>query len=148
MRPAVPAVLRSPLFAFSFPRDRSDTGPDTDPVMTDQRLSIWILAGINLCTMLGLGLVGPILPLYAESFGVSYSTVGLLIALFPIVRLFTNLPSGIWGARYGERRVCTAGASLVALRGIHLRLRTELRLADSGPGPPGNGLLPPCHPTS
>ena len=114
MRPAVPAVLRSPLFAFSFPRDRSDTGPDTDHVMTDQRLSIWILAGINLCTMLGLGLVGPVLPLYAESFGVSYSTVGLLIALFPIVRLFTNLPSGIWGARYGERRVCTAGASLVA----------------------------------
>ena len=114
MRPAVPAVLRSPLFAFSFPRDGGDTGPDTDPVMTAQRLSIWILAGINLCTMLGLGLVGPVLPLYAESFGVSYSTVGLLIALFPIVRLFTNLPSGIWGARYGEKRVCTAGASLVA----------------------------------
>ena len=82
--------------------------------MTSQRLSIWVLAGINLCIMLGLGLVGPILPLYANSFNVSYSTVGLLIALFPIVRLFTNIPSGIWGARYGERPVCTAGATLVA----------------------------------
>lgn len=82
--------------------------------MTTQRLPIWILAGINLCIMLGLGLVGPILPLYANSFDVSYSTVGLLIALFPIVRLFTNIPSGIWGARYGERRVCTVGAAFVA----------------------------------
>ncbi len=64
--------------------------------------------------MLGLGLVSPVLPFYAESFGVSYAAVGLLIAVFPAVRLFANLPSGILGARYSEGRVGAAGAAFVA----------------------------------
>ncbi|MFQ5914210.1 MAG: MFS transporter [Nitrospinota bacterium] len=77
-------------------------------------IPIWILAGINLFVMMGLGLVTPVLPLYAESFGVGYAAVGALISVFPAVRLFANLPSGVLGDRYGQRKVGAAGAAFVA----------------------------------
>ncbi|HJM43670.1 MAG TPA: MFS transporter [Nitrospinota bacterium] len=82
--------------------------------MTKTPFHFWVLAGTNLFIMMGFGLVGPVLPLYAESFEVSYTSVGFLIALFPAVRVLTNLPSGLLGARLGERKACSAGAGFVA----------------------------------
>lgn len=106
-------VIRPP----PIPLFRLDGGiclTDIDQRMTKTPYPIWALAGINLFIMMGFGLVGPVLPLYAESFEVSYTTVGFLIALFPAVRLLTNLPSGLLGSRLGERKVCAAGAGFVA----------------------------------
>jgi MFS family permease len=85
--------------------------------MSKTPFQIWLLAGINLFIMMGFGLVSPVLPLYAESFNVSYSVVGILISVFPTMRLFTNLPGGILGSRYGERMVCAVGAGIVACGG-------------------------------
>ena len=48
--------------------------------MTKIPFPFWALAGINLFIMVGFGLVGPVLPLYAESFKVSYTAIGFLIA--------------------------------------------------------------------
>ncbi|MFQ5691880.1 MAG: MFS transporter [Nitrospinota bacterium] len=82
--------------------------------MAKPRSLVWVLAGVNLFIMMGLGLVSPVLPLYAESFGVSYAAVGFLISVFPMLRLVTNLPGGVLGNRLGERQVGAAGAALVA----------------------------------
>lgn len=82
--------------------------------MSKTPFPIWVLAGVNLFIMMGLGLVAPVLPLYAESFGVSYAAIGFLISVFPTVRLFANLPSGVVGARYGDRQASATGAALVA----------------------------------
>ncbi len=64
------------------------------------------------------GIVSPVLPLYAQSFGVSLSLVGLLVAGFGIARLLANLPAGILAGRLGRRRVLFFGAAVSAVGGI------------------------------
>jgi DHA1 family multidrug resistance protein-like MFS transporter len=64
------------------------------------------------------GIVSPVLPLYAQSFGVSLSLVGLLVAGFGIARLLANLPAGILAGRLGRRRVLFLGAVVSALGGV------------------------------
>ncbi len=44
---------------------------------------------------LALGLLTPVIPYYAESFGVSYGWVGILTAAQALGTLMTDLPSGL-----------------------------------------------------
>ncbi len=76
---------------------------------------VWVLTGITFCVMLGVGLVSPILPLYAQGFGVSYVAIGTFISVFPLVRFFANVPAGVLADRWGERRVATLGPAIIAL---------------------------------
>jgi MFS family permease len=60
--------------------------------------------------MLGYGIVGPVLPNYARSFGVGYDAVGVMVAAFSLTRLVFDPIVGRFIARYGERRMATLGA--------------------------------------
>ncbi len=64
------------------------------------------------------GIVSPVLPLYAQSFGVSLSLVGLLVAGFGIARLLANLPAGILASRLGRRQVLFLGSLVSTLGGL------------------------------
>jgi ACDE family multidrug resistance protein len=61
--------------------------------------------------MLGYGILLPVLPNYARSFGVSLDAVGVLIAAFPLARLMLDPIVGRLIARYGERSMATLGAA-------------------------------------
>jgi MFS family permease len=65
--------------------------------------------------MVGFGIVSPILPLYARSFGVSLDAVGLLIAAFSITRLAVDPFTGAIIDRLGERGSVTIGAVVVGV---------------------------------
>jgi len=54
-------------------------------------------------SMLGFGLVMPILPIYARDFGASGTQLGFLTASFAVTRLFTTFPGG-WFADVGGRK--------------------------------------------
>jgi len=45
--------------------------------------------------MLGIGLVSPILPQYASTFGINMTMVGLIITAFGIARIFVDIPRRI-----------------------------------------------------
>lgn len=64
--------------------------------------------------MLGLGLVLPVLPVYAATFGAGPTRVGALVALFALTRLAASPFCGRLGARFGERRVLVFGLLLCA----------------------------------
>lgn len=64
--------------------------------------------------MLGLGLVTPILPLYAQSFGVGAAAVGSLVTVFGIARMLINIPAGSWTERFGRKGLLVAGPLLTA----------------------------------
>lgn len=59
--------------------------------------------------MFGTGLVLPILPLFARSFGVGYGGAGLFISVYALARLGMDLVSGFVVHRVGERRGAIGG---------------------------------------
>lgn len=57
----------------------------------------------------GLSIVSPILPLYAESFGVSYTLVSFVVAIYAVGRLIADLPVGMLGDKIGRKPVLLVG---------------------------------------
>jgi len=67
--------------------------------------------------MAGQGVVSPVLPLYADSFGVSTAMIGATVTAFGLARLFTNVPAGMFADRKG-RRLLLVGGPLVTAFGM------------------------------
>jgi len=65
--------------------------------------------------MLGFGILFPILPLYAKSFGVGYDDVGLVGASFAFTRLLFDLVAGGLVHRFGERATAVWGSIVVGI---------------------------------
>ncbi|MFQ6076841.1 MAG: MFS transporter [Candidatus Bathyarchaeia archaeon] len=80
---------------------------------TDRNLFALCLAGV--IAMLGVGVVGPILPIYALSFGVSYTATGTIISAFGVARLFTEAPVGWLADRLGKKRIIVLGIGVMSL---------------------------------
>lgn len=68
--------------------------------------------------MLGFGILSPVLPNYARSFGVGYDAIGLLISGFSFARLIADPFVGRFIDRYGERAMTTVGAVVVGISSI------------------------------
>lgn len=70
--------------------------------------------GLALLVMAGFGLVLPVLPLFARSFGVDYGSASLLVSAFAFTRLGADLVAGPLVDRYGERLTGGLGIALTA----------------------------------
>ncbi len=64
----------------------------------------WVLIGANVVAALGYGVVSPVLPVYARTFGVSMDAVTFAITLFSVMRLFSRHPAGCWCSGWGSGR--------------------------------------------
>jgi MFS family permease len=73
------------------------------------------LLGIVFVTLAGFGLVFPIMPLFARTFGVGNDGAGLLIAAFGFTRLFGDLIGGSIVDRKGERWTAVIGMVVLAI---------------------------------
>jgi MFS family permease len=71
-----------------------------------------VLIAIN---QLGFGSIVPALALYASSFGVSQSAIGLAIAVYGLARFLVALPAGQLADRAGRRRALALGGLLTAV---------------------------------
>ncbi len=68
----------------------------------------------------GAGMLIPVLPLYARSFGISYGLVGLVLAAQGLGNLLGDIPSGVLVGRIGQRwsmaiGLGTLGATTLAM---------------------------------
>lgn len=63
---------------------------------------------------LGMSIVSPSLPLYAKSFGVSYTLVSLAVSMYAFGRLLADIPMGILSDRIGGRRLTVLGTVIMA----------------------------------
>ena len=87
------------------------------------------LIGLALLVMLGVGLVLPILPLYARSFDVGYAGVGIIVGAYALTRLVTDIVGGPVIDRVGERIVAAAGLLVVACSALLTGLAPAYALA-------------------
>lgn len=80
---------------------------------SDERLLV--ICGSTVLVMAGQGVVAPVLPIYADDFGVSAAIVGLTFTAFGLARLVLNVPAGIWADRAGRRVLLVGGPLLTAV---------------------------------
>ena len=73
------------------------------------------IIGLVLVLLFGFGLVFPILPLFAKSFGVGNDGAGLMLATFGFARLFGDLIGGSIVDRKGERWTAVTGMAYLAV---------------------------------
>jgi MFS transporter, DHA1 family, multidrug resistance protein len=80
----------------------------------ERRVLVWmcVLVGIN---QLGFGAMIPSLPLYAQSFGVPASAIGLAVAVYGLARFFIAVPSGRLADGLGRRPTLAIGGLVSAI---------------------------------
>ena len=96
-------------------------------ILGDRR--VVVVTGVVFVIMLGFGIVLPILPLFAQSYGVDDAGAGLLVASFAFARLGFDLVAGPLVDRFGERKSATAGILVVAVSAALTGLAPTFALA-------------------
>lgn len=79
--------------------------------------------------MLGLGVLLPILPLFALSFGISYGAAGVIASAFGLARLLADVIAGPVVDRRGERSMAVGGICLLAVCAVLTGLAPNYPLA-------------------
>lgn len=79
---------------------------------------IWIILAATCFIALGFGLIVPVLPQFAASFGVSALQVTIVVSAFALMRLIAAPLAGFSSERFGEQRVYAAGLLIVAASSI------------------------------
>ena len=67
--------------------------------------TIWVLVGAAFIIALGYGLIAPVLPQFAGSFGVSMAAAGAVISIFAFARLIGAPGAGRLVDRLGSRPI-------------------------------------------
>jgi len=80
---------------------------------TSTRVLVWmcVLIAVN---QLGFGSVVPVLALYARSFGVAQSAIGLAIAVYGLARFLVSMPVGRLTDAVGRRTALALGGLVTA----------------------------------
>jgi DHA1 family multidrug resistance protein-like MFS transporter len=82
-------------------------------IRENRRLTVIMVSTV--LVMSGQGVIAPVLPLFARSFGVSAASVGLTLSAFALARLVLNVPLGMASDRYGRRPLLVAGPLVTGL---------------------------------
>ena len=75
--------------------------------------------------MAGYGVVVPVLPLYAKTFQVATTLIGMVITIFGVGRIVANYPAGYLSQIVGRRPLLAAGASILVVSSIGAALARD-----------------------
>ncbi|MDX2157617.1 MAG: MFS transporter [Hyphomicrobiaceae bacterium] len=90
----------------------------------ERRVLLWmcVLVAVN---QLGFGAMIPSLPLYAQSFGVAASAVGMAVAVYGLARFFVAVPSGRLSDWLGRRPTLAIGGLVSAIGNLWCAVATS-----------------------
>jgi len=88
------------------------------PGLRDLPLEVWILVGVAFVVAVGYGILGPALPLYGKSFGVSTFWASTVISGFALMRFLWAPISGSSVNKWGERAVLFGGLLIVGMSSL------------------------------
>jgi DHA1 family multidrug resistance protein-like MFS transporter len=81
-------------------------------------ITVFNLSLVTFLVLLGLSMVAPILPTYAESFQVSYTLVGFVVSAFAVTRMFIDMPAGLLSRRHDKKRIMIFGLMLLSTSSV------------------------------
>lgn len=87
----------------------------TDKYFKDLPREVAVLTTVAFCVALGFGIVAPVIPVFAKTFGVSALDASAVVSVFALMRLISATPAGWLVNRVGERTVLWVGLSIVAV---------------------------------
>jgi DHA1 family multidrug resistance protein-like MFS transporter len=93
--------------------------------MDKQAFTVLNLSIVTFLVLLGLSMVSPILPSYAESFQVSYTLVGFAISSFAVARMVLDIPAGFLSKRYDKKMIMISGLVVIVIASIIAALATS-----------------------
>lgn len=76
---------------------------------------VGVLAAVAFSVAVGFGIVAPVIPEFARSFGVGKTAAGAVVSIFALMRLVSALGGGRLVDLIGERRVLALGIGIVAV---------------------------------
>jgi DHA1 family multidrug resistance protein-like MFS transporter len=85
-----------------------------------------VLVGTMFISMLGMGIVSPFLPIYANALGASSLQVGLVQAAFNITGIATLLFVGRLSDRFGRKSFLSGGLSILAIASVGLMFANDI----------------------
>ncbi len=77
--------------------------------------TIWVLVAAAFIIALGYGLIAPVLPQFAGSFGVSMAAAGAVVSVFAAARLLGAPGAGLLVDKLGSRPIYLTGLTIVAV---------------------------------
>lgn len=86
--------------------------------MRPETRTLTVLSIVVFLVMTGISIVVPVVPLLGKSFGVSEFLIGVLVGGLAGARVFLDLPSGVLGDRFGNRRMMMTGLGIVAVTSL------------------------------
>lgn len=89
----------------------------------ENRILTWICA-LTFVNQLGFGAIVPAVPLYARSFGVSLTAIGLTIAGYGLARMVSSLPAGQISDRFGRTYALAIGGIITVVGNVLCALAT------------------------
>lgn len=89
-----------------------------EPAEVGNVLTVLNLSLVTFCVLLGLSMVAPILPTYAESFQVSYTLVGFVVSSFAVTRMILDMPAGLLARRFDKKLIMITGLILLSASSI------------------------------
>jgi MFS transporter, DHA1 family, multidrug resistance protein len=93
--------------------------------MTTEGRVLLAMCGLITVNQLGFGSVIPVLPLYAQSFGVPASAIGMAVAIYGLARFFVAVPSGQFSDWLGRRPTLAIGGLISATGSFWCAAATE-----------------------
>jgi DHA1 family multidrug resistance protein-like MFS transporter len=83
-----------------------------------QLFTVLNLSVVTFLVLLGLSMVAPILPSYAQSFQVSYLLVGFVISAFAVTRMILDIPAGLLSRKHDKKQIMIFGLFLIVISSL------------------------------
>ena len=82
--------------------------------LAENRTLAWVCLVIAV-NQLGFGIIVPVTPIYARTFGVGEAAIGLVVAVYGLGRFLFSVPVGQAADRFGRKRTIFAGTLLTCV---------------------------------
>ncbi|HXI15399.1 MAG TPA: MFS transporter [Chloroflexota bacterium] len=92
--------------------------------LAGNRILLWVCLVIAV-NQLGFGIIVPVTPIYARTFGVSEVAIGLVVAVYGLGRFLFSAPTGKAADRFGRKRTIFAGTILTCVGSLLCGLATD-----------------------